>query len=413
MAADAGPAVDLRDDGDLRSTYLLMLLDWEGTDLRNIYEPITDQIGYIFTAFLLVLVISFVYSRYRKRLHEANDKSYTEYKVLRPPAHVIEGGESRDKRVVAVLGATGFVGSHLVDTLIERGRCHVYMLGRRFTEAKMHPGADAVFQVDMMNYQSLVHAFKGVESVVHSAVSIPTVYSTVEAMWRIHTVGMDNVIAAAKECGVKNLVFISGIKFTSRPKNIIGRTIYNAFDTMDQTVIKANGQDGLSTTIVAFSQIYGIRSPIYDLLLSGKMSRLPLPEHRATFVPVEYAASAVANAEEKLHLQDDRVTGKIFSLTGEKSSFKEFYTSPGWEVKISSMSPWLLRTLAKLNQVTASVLGWAPMGPELSPAICDFFDMAEETMDCTASVEILGLEPVPDAVEGVRKMVEKYKERNA
>ena len=410
MAADAGPAVDLRNDADLRSAYLHMLLDWDGTDLRNIYEPITDQIGYVFTALLLVLVASFIYSRYRRRSRELNEKSYTQYKVIRPPAHATDD-RSPDKRVVAVLGSTGFLGSYIVDTLIECGQCHVYMLGRRFSEGKMHPKADAVFQVDMMNYSSLLHAFKGVDSVIHSAVSVPTVYSTVEKVWSVHTVGTENVIAAAKECGVKSLVLVSGIKFIQQAKDPIVRTLVNAFDTMERAVIQANGQDGLSTAVVQFSQLYGVRSPFYDPILEGKLTSFPLFDHRATFIPVEYAAMAVVNAETRLHLQDDNVSGKIFPFAGKKSSYREFFTLPGWEHKISPMSLWLLRSFAMVNQTIAMVTGWAPMGAELSPAMCSFFDGNEEVIDNTTSMEALNMDAVPDPVEGVSRMVRKHKER--
>ena len=51
--AEGGVPVDLRDDSNVRSAYLQELLDWEGTDLKNVYEPIADQISYIFVAILI------------------------------------------------------------------------------------------------------------------------------------------------------------------------------------------------------------------------------------------------------------------------------------------------------------------------------------------------------------------------
>ena len=51
--AQGGRPVDLRDDAQVRSAYFFELLDWEGTDLKSVYEPITDQISYIFVSILI------------------------------------------------------------------------------------------------------------------------------------------------------------------------------------------------------------------------------------------------------------------------------------------------------------------------------------------------------------------------
>ena len=51
--AEGGVPVDLRDDASVRSMFLQDLLDWEGTDLKRVYEPIADQISYVFVSLLI------------------------------------------------------------------------------------------------------------------------------------------------------------------------------------------------------------------------------------------------------------------------------------------------------------------------------------------------------------------------
>ena len=53
-----------------------------------------------------------------------------------------------------------------------------------------------------MDYEGLVKAFQGVDSIVHAAASV------LASSWHINKVGMDNVLSAA---GVSQLVFVSGV----------------------------------------------------------------------------------------------------------------------------------------------------------------------------------------------------------
>uniref|UniRef100_A0A1X7UZC3 NAD-dependent epimerase/dehydratase domain-containing protein n=1 Tax=Amphimedon queenslandica TaxID=400682 RepID=A0A1X7UZC3_AMPQE len=209
MAAHGGPAVDLRDDKTVRSIFFQMLVDWNGSDLKDIYEPLSDQVGYFITAFIIIVAIGGCYGLYRKWQRKKREKPIP-YKVIKPPQYLTkEDGDT--KRVVAVFGATGFVGSHVAETLIRTGEYHVHLLGRRFSPSKILPGADAVFQVDMMDYDGLVNALQGVDSVVNASVATPTVFTSDDDLWRINVTGGENILEAAKAAGVQNFVLIGGL----------------------------------------------------------------------------------------------------------------------------------------------------------------------------------------------------------
>ena len=405
--AQAGPAVDLRNDRDVRFTLFNMLFDWDGTDLRGVYEPLSNQIGYFFTAFLIIIGIGIIVMMYKKWSRQRKEKTIP-YKVIRPPVHLTETtSEEPKKRVVAVLGSTGFIGSHIAESLIATGQYRVHLLGRRFTPKKILPNADAVLQVDMMNYESLVNAFQSVDSVINAAAAIPTVYMTNDDVWHLNVTGAENVIAAAKEAGVKNLILVSGIDVLN-VKNKTIDTILKSFEWIKKAWTKANEPNILHTCVVALSQIYGVRSVFWDKIISGDMPYFPKGVRRATFIPVEFAADAMIKAEKKLVEGDTKVAGQVINIGGDPSTFKEFLSLPQWEHQIKNMPLPLLTLIAWFNLIIAQVTGWAPMDPELSPAICSFFDVDEEEIDNTAAQDALGIGDVPPIEEGVTKMITRF-----
>lgn len=64
--ANAGPAMDLRDENVQRTAYLSMLMDWNGSDLLRIYEPISQQLGFVFLAFVVVMVAYTAWNKARQ-----------------------------------------------------------------------------------------------------------------------------------------------------------------------------------------------------------------------------------------------------------------------------------------------------------------------------------------------------------
>ena len=98
------------------------------------YEPISQQIAYLF-AFLLLFLLAELAWRKTKRWNRERQERPIPYRVVKPPSEVIteaeEGGKKKRISLHAVLGGTGFVGSHVVEELLSREDFHVYLLGRR------------------------------------------------------------------------------------------------------------------------------------------------------------------------------------------------------------------------------------------------------------------------------------------
>src|SRR5688572_10278922 len=113
-----------------------------------------------------------------------------------------------------VTGGAGFIGSHVVDDLIERGRpVRVFdnmSTGRRENLSRVLDRVDLV-EADLLDTSALAAAMQGVDVVYHQAAlrSVPrSVEEPVETN-RVNVEGTLNVLMAARAAGVRRVVFAS------------------------------------------------------------------------------------------------------------------------------------------------------------------------------------------------------------
>lgn len=412
---------DLRDDRVVRASYLEQLLDLEGSDLKKVYEPISKQIGYLLTFAVFLMVGHFAWKRYKKWREETSSK-LVPYKIVKPPSAMFSDeqaeGEGR-KQVCAVVGGTGFIGSHLVDELVRRKKCYVFVLGRKFRSERTNPDADCHIQVDMLDLDGLINAFQGVDSVINAAAFLPNVFITADAVYRKNRLGFSNIVSAAKKAGVKNLVHLSGYHMSSNAKDPVFGAFMNAFYASEKDILDANGEDGLQTCVVGPTNILGMNSSFLVNLISGEMKSCPMPDKMPTsFMAVEYLAAALANAEEKLATPTSAksVAGKLFQLRGEPMTWKTLLTLPGWSQKISDTPRYIMNGVIKVNGFCATLFHWAPFGADLTPGLMELLEFVEEDVpeeEVQHAYEVLGVGPPhPPVAEYVEQLVKKYKAKH-
>lgn len=402
---------DLRDERVLRMTYFSMLFDWDGADAKNVHEPISHQVGYLFVALLLFVFSYTALILWRKWRAEKKGKLMP-YRVIKPPSNIVVEGEKRGrKRIIAVLGGTGFVGSWIVDELVNRENYYVYVLGRTFRKDRTNPNVDALIQVDIQDDEGLVKAFQGVDSVIDAAAIIPDAFSNEFDIWRLNKQCLEHVVKAAQKAGVKNFVFLCGLHLEGKICDAVARAFTNAFAWGEKYVSAANGEEGMRTCVISPGQIVGLRMSFYEQLLSGKISAIPKGQNRASFMSVEYAARAIVNAEQKLSENADEVCGHILPLVGDVMTMEKFASLPAWPRKIKSTSLTTLKFLARINSLCAYWIGWAPFGRELSPAIVTFFDNAEEDINSNGTYKALQISSPSPINDYLLKMVQQYEKK--
>lgn len=111
--------------------------------------------------------------------------------------------------VYLVTGGAGFIGSHLVEALIDAGHT-VRIIDNLLTSSRdtVHPRAEFL-QLDTRDFQAIRPAFEGVDGVFHMA-AVPRVQESLENPIESHEHNLNstlNVYVAAKEAGVRRIVY--------------------------------------------------------------------------------------------------------------------------------------------------------------------------------------------------------------
>ncbi len=110
---------------------------------------------------------------------------------------------------VLVTGGAGFIGSHIVDALVERGNevrvVDDFSTGRR---EYCNPTAK-LFEADIRNLEAIRPAFSGIETVFHEA-ALPRVQQSIDNPLETNAVnvtGTINVLLASRDAGVRRVIY--------------------------------------------------------------------------------------------------------------------------------------------------------------------------------------------------------------
>lgn len=112
---------------------------------------------------------------------------------------------------VIITGGAGFIGSHLVDALVEKG-LEVHIIDNLSTGRKENINSKAVFhKLDICDLDKIKPIFKGAKYIFHLA-ALARVQPSIEnpkIYHDVNTTGTLNVLISARDAGVKRLIFSS------------------------------------------------------------------------------------------------------------------------------------------------------------------------------------------------------------
>src|SRR3954464_7613452 len=115
---------------------------------------------------------------------------------------------------VLVTGGSGFIGSNLVEELLDRGRevkvLDNFSTGRRENLAHLSGHIEQI-EGDLRSYERVSHAVRNCEVVFHQG-ALPSVPRSVQdpiSTNDVNVIGTLNVLLAARDAGVRRVVFAS------------------------------------------------------------------------------------------------------------------------------------------------------------------------------------------------------------
>jgi UDP-glucose 4-epimerase len=282
-----------------------------------------------------------------------------------------------------VTGGAGFIGSNLVDKLLELGH-KVTVIDNEYSDAHEHFYWNSLsqnYKYDIADYNLTRDLYDGVDYVFHLAAEAriqPAILNPIEAV-RINTVGTCTVLQCAREAGVKRVMYSSTSSAYGRnePANIETQPddCLNPY-----SVSKVSGEKlcrmytelyGLPTVTFRYFNVYGERqplkgqyAPVIGIFLRQRASGEPLTivgdgNQRRDFT---YVGDVVnANILAAITEVDSEAFGQVYNI-GTENNYSINQISGMISSDTVTISPRLGETRLSLanNQKFRETFGWEP-----------------------------------------------------
>jgi UDP-glucose 4-epimerase len=312
-------------------------------------------------------------------------------------------------RRILVTGAAGFVGSHLLDALVERGDCEVrgldnYATGLRENLQQSWKAID-FFEISLGDREGLREACAGVDTIFHEA-ALPSVPRSVKDPRTSHEANIEgtfNLLETAKEAGVRRVIYAASSSAYGNQPGFPRVETMRAEPISPYAVQKLTGElymqswwrvYGIETVCLRYFNIFGPRQ-VPDSPYSGVMAKFiaQLLEGKAPTINGDggqgrdftYVQNAVHANLLAADAPAEKVAGEVFNVAcGERHTLNETYA-----------------VIARLLETEIQPVH----GPE----------RAGDVRDSLASIEAaraaLGYDVVVGFEEGLRRTVDWYREQ--
>jgi dihydroflavonol-4-reductase len=235
--------------------------------------------------------------------------------------------------VILVTGATGHIGNVLVRKLLEKGEKVRTLIWRGEDTLPLKGLSIEQVEGDVLDKASLLPALEGVETVFHLAGIISIMPGVDPLVWKVNVEGTRNMLAAARQAGVRRLVYTSSIHAIARAPHgrlmdeTLGFDRDNPYGEYDRSKAAASleviqaVEAGLDAVIVCPTGVIGP----YDFRGSemGDVIRTASEAHTMFYVEGAYDFVDVRDVAEGLMAAQARGrSGESYILSGHKLSVR-------------------------------------------------------------------------------------------
>ncbi len=282
---------------------------------------------------------------------------------------------------ILLTGADGFLGSNLVRELLERGH-KVRALVEPGRESASLKGLDVeICQADILDLRKVKDAVNGCGSIIHTAAVTATWPSRSKIVKKVNIQGTRNIIDAAKERGVRRLVYVgSANSFGFGPKedpgdekrpysaSRYGLDYFNSKHHAQSMVLEEVRDNGLKAVIVNPTFMvgpYDAKPGFGVIILAIYMGRMPgCAAGGRNYIHVRDVAVGIANAYEKGRIGECYILGnrnlsyrELFDMIANEIGAKvPKFNYPGMLIKIYGMSASVFGTIMKKKNALSFTL---------------------------------------------------------
>lgn len=178
-------------------------------------------------------------------------------------------------RRALVTGGCGFIGSHIVEKLLENGKEVIVYDNLSVGKKENISESVRLVEGDIRDLDSLKRVMKGIDIVFHNAafVSIRNSFDKIREDLENNSIGTLNVLEAASDAGVKKFIFGSSMAVYGEPEflpvnenhNLMPVSPYGHSKMMGELYCKIfEERCGLKTICLRYFNTYGVRQTLSD-----------------------------------------------------------------------------------------------------------------------------------------------------
>jgi farnesol dehydrogenase len=316
---------------------------------------------------------------------------------------------------VFVTGATGFIGTRLVNELVRRGD-RVRALARSSSDVSGLQG-DGIerIQGDIQDQESLRRGMEGCRQVFHLAARAKNWARDKQEFFGPNVAGTRNVLEAAKAAGVERIVCTSTIvTLGPTPPGVVGdedmpRATTHCFTEYEETKVVSEAElseaarQGVPVVIVNPTRVFGpgklTEGNSVTLLIDDyRRGRLPILPNRG--VNVGNYAFVDDLVQGYLLAMEKGAIGQRYILGGENASLRQFFSlvdqATGERHRQFNFPRWAAMTYARFEKCKADLLG---IYPRITPGWVDTF-LHDWAFSCGKAQRELGysITPLAEAI---------------
>lgn len=325
-------------------------------------------------------------------------------------------------RLCLVTGATGFIGSHVAERLIQEGwRVRTIVRPTSDTSFIDKLGVEKVVG-DLTDPETVRRAMEGVEAVVHCAAMVGD-WGPVEKYRKVNVEAMRNLLEEAARVGVKRFVHISSLGvYEARDHYGTDESVEPPTEHIDgytQTKVESeklalqyHRERGLPVVVLRPGFVYGPRDrtvipKLLEAIHSGRFRYFGSGEQAMNSIYVGNLVEAVLLALEK-----ENAVGQVYNLTDDEPTSKKRFVGTlsrlaGLPEPNKHIPLWLAKLLANVLEWRARRKG-TEKPPLVNKARVKFLGLNLD-FSCEKAKRELGYRPRYSFEEGMRQTVEWFR----